>query len=179
MKIVLLAAMAALFTAVVKAPALAADKPDLKVPSGLPKLAVSFVDTDIWNGKKWPRIQQCANRGGVSPLKSPALKVTGAPDGTQQLVVFFNNARAMHNHGLFSYQAKADDGTYTIPAVTSGATSELPAGVALFQAGSTWGAAFNAACPTGGTWKYSIAVYALDAQEQVIATNEIDIGWAE
>lgn len=159
--------------------AMAGDKPDLKIPSGLPKLAVSFVDTDIWSGKKWPRIQQCAARGGVSPLQSPSLKVTGAPESTQQLVVFFNNARAMHNHGLFSYQGKSEGGAYTVPSVANGATSKLPAGVALFQAGSSWGAAFNAACPSGGSWKYTVTVYALDAQEQVIATHEIDIGWAE
>ena len=55
----------------------------------------------------------------------------------------------------------------------------LPGGIALFQEGSTWGAAFNAACPTGGSWKYTVTVYALNEQEQVIATQEIDVGWAE
>ena len=172
----LLTALAAIAASV---PLLAADKPDLKVPTGLPKLAVSFVDSDVWNGKKWLRVQQCANRGGVAPLKSPVLKVSGAPTETQKLVVFFSNPRAMHNHGLFSYQAKPDGDTYSIPAVASGAIDKLPEGVALFQAGSSWGAAFNAACPSGGSWKYSVTVYALDAQEQVVAAQEIDIGWAE
>ncbi len=85
----------------------------------------------------------------------------------------------MHNHGLFSYQAKPEGDAYTIPAVASGATAKLPEGVALFQGGSTWSAAFNAACPSGGSWKYSVTVYALDGQERVIAVQEIDVGWAE
>lgn len=163
----------------ISASAFAADKPDLKVASGLPKLAVSFVDADVWNGKRWLRIQQCVNRGGLSPLMSPSLKVSGAPADTKKLVVFLNNARAMHNHGLYSYQAKSEDGSYTVPAVASGAKDKLPGGIALFQEGSTWGAAFNAACPTGGSWKYTVTVYALNEQEQVIATQEIDVGWAE
>ena len=163
----------------VGASAFAADKPDLKVANEVSKLAVSFVDADVWNGKRWLRVQQCAGRGGVAPLKSPALKVSGAPTETQKLVVFFSNPRAMHNHGLFSYQAKPDGDAYTVPAVASGATAKLPEGIALFQGGSTWSAAFNAACPSGGSWKYSVTVYALDAQEQVIAMQEIDVGWAE
>lgn len=159
--------------------ALAADKPDLKIADGLPKLSLSFADNEVWSGKKWLRVQQCANRGGIAPLKSPELKVSGAPKETKQLVVFFNNARAMHNHGLFSFQAKSEDGSYLVPAVSGGATSKLPAGVALFQGGSSWGAAYNPACPTGGSWKYSVTVYALNEQEQVVAAQELDIGWAE
>lgn len=159
--------------------ALAADKPDLTVPSGLPKLAVSFADADTWNGKRWLKTQQCRQNGGVSPLKSPVLNVTGAPEGTSKLVVFINNPRSFHNHGLYAYQAKSEDGSYIVPAVTSHAVDKLPIGVSLFQGGSSWSAAFNSACPSSGSWKYTLTVYALNDQEKVIAIHESDIGWSE
>jgi hypothetical protein len=159
--------------------ALAADKPDLKVPDGLPKLTVAFVDAETWNGKRWLKTQQCKQNGGVSPLRSPALNVSGAPAGTSKLVVFINNPRSFHNHGLYSYQAKSEDGSYTVPAVVTHATDKLPKGVALFQGGSSWGAAFNSACPSNGSWKFTLTVYAMDEKEQVIAIHEGDIGWSE
>jgi phosphatidylethanolamine-binding protein (PEBP) family uncharacterized protein len=142
--------------------AVAASKPDLKVSDGLPKLTVSFADTETWNGKRWLKAQQCMRNGGVSPIRSPALNVSGAPAGTSKLVIFINNPRAFDNHGLFSYAAKFEDGSYTVPAISSGAKDKLPKGVALFQDGSSWGAAFNAACPSSGSWKYTLTVYALD-----------------
>lgn len=163
----------------ISASAFAADKPDLKVASGLPKLAVSFKDADVWNGKRWLRVQQCRNNGGVSPVMSPSLKVSGAPPDTKMLVVFFNNAKSMHNHGLYSFQAKSEDGNYSIPAVATGTRDKLPDGIALFQGGSSWGSAFSAPCPTNHSWKYTVMVYAVNEQEQVVATQEIDVGWSE
>jgi phosphatidylethanolamine-binding protein (PEBP) family uncharacterized protein len=150
-----------------------ADRPDLSVPWGAAKLAVTFTDSDTWNGKRIPVTLQCAKRGGVG------LKVSGAPAGTQKLVVFFSDPRAFNNHGLFSYEGTATEGVYTVPAIKERST-KLPAGMELFQGGSTWGAGYNAPCPLQSMQhSFTVTVYALNETGAVIAKGETDMGYAE
>jgi phosphatidylethanolamine-binding protein (PEBP) family uncharacterized protein len=157
----------------------AADRPDLSVPWGAAKLAVSFADSDTWNGKRIPVALQCVKRGGINPVRSPELKVSGAPAGTQKLVVFFNDPHAINNHGLFSYESTAADGVYTVPAIRSG-NAKLPAGMELFQGGSTWGAGYNAPCPQQPMQhNFKVTVYALSDAGVVLAKGEADMGYAE
>lgn len=157
----------------------AADRPDLSVPFGTPKLSITFTDPATWNGKRIPVALQCAKRGGVRPVRSPELKVSETPASTAKLVIFFNDPRAFNNHGLFSYEGAPVDGVYTVPAIGSGDT-KLKKGMELFQGGSSWGAGYNAPCPQQSMQHhYTVTVYALSDAGAVIAKGDIDMGYAE
>lgn len=152
------------------------DRPQLAVPSNAAPLTLAFADATLWDGKRIPRTMQCKELGGDKPA-SPALVVTGAPEGTESLVVYFANPRSYHNHGLFKVTGKASDAGWLVPAVRSGANT-LPKGIELFDGGSTWGKAYNSPCPTSGSWLYTVTVYALDAENKVVAKGEREIGYA-
>ena len=152
------------------------DRPQLTVPKEAAALTLSFADETLWDGKRIQRTMQCKELGGDKPA-SPALLVTGAPQGAQSLVVYFANPRSYHNHGLVKVAGQLSDGGWTVPAVRSGANT-LPKGVELFDGGSTWGKAYNSPCPTSGSWLYTVTVYALDAENKVLAKGEREVGYA-
>lgn len=152
------------------------DRPQLAVPKVAATLTIAFADAALWDGKHIPRTMQCRELGGDKPA-SPSLVVSGAPEGTQSMVVYFANPRSYHNHGLFKVTVLPSDAGWTVPAVRSGANT-LPKGVELFDGGSTWGKAYNAPCPTSGSWLYTVTVYALDAENKVLATGEKEVGYA-
>jgi len=152
------------------------DRPQLTVPKEAATLTLSFADETLWDGKRIQRTMQCKELGGDKPA-SPAMLVTGAPEGAQSLVVYFANPRSYHNHGLFKVTGKLSDAGWTVPAVRSGANT-LPKGVELFDGGSTWGKAYNSPCPTSGSWLYTVTVYALDAENKVLAKGEREVGYA-
>lgn len=159
--------------------ALAADKPDLSVPSGIPKLEIAFADPQTWNGKRIPVALQCVKRGGVKPVLSPELKISGSPAATKDLVVFFNDPRAFNNHGLFAYTGEPEGGVFAVPGVTS-SSAKLGKDVALFQGGSRWGFAYSAPCPLNSMQHhFTVMVYARDAAGIVIAVGETSVGYAE
>ena len=177
MRIVLLAALAFISPTA----ALAKDqfdRPELTVPKDVAKLSILFSDSANWNGKNVPRVMQCERIGGKSPA-SPALTISGLPDATKSLVVYFANPRAIHNHGLFRISEGREGTSWSIPAIRSRSpVAEFPEGVDLFQSGDTWGFAYSSPCPTSGSWLYTITVYALGESDKVLATGEANMGYA-
>jgi phosphatidylethanolamine-binding protein (PEBP) family uncharacterized protein len=164
------------------AQALAVDRPTLPESKDAQPLKITFSDDDTWNGKRILKSQQCTRNGGIRPIKSPEIQVRNSPQQTRQFIVFFNNPRAYDNHGLFVFEGVPNDGGMSIPAIESGAgrgDRKLPQGITLFQGGSAWGAAYDAPCPRGSSWKYTVTVYALNAEGAVIAIGEADLGWSE
>lgn len=158
----------------------AADKPDLVIPAGVSKLEVGFADAQSWDGKRIPVTLQCGKRGGVNPVRSPELKISGSPAATQDLVVFFSDPRAFNNHGLFTYSGAFAGEVLSVPPVGSGGSAKMPKGVVMFQGGSTWGAAYNAPCPLMSMQhQFKVTVYARDAAGVVIAVGEANLGFAE
>lgn len=152
------------------------DRPQLPVARNAASLTIAFADAALWDGKRIPRAMQCKPLGGDKPT-SPSLLVTGLPEATQNLVVYFANPRIQHNHGLFKVTAQAGDAGWTVPAVRSGANS-LPSGVEIFDGGSTWGKAYSAPCPDHGTGFYTVTVYALDAMGSAIGIGSRELGYA-
>jgi hypothetical protein len=163
----------------------ALDQPDIVIPKGIPKMTVAFADPQIWDGKWIPKAMQCPDKGGVAPIQSPALKISGAPVETKKLIVFFEHPAFRFNHGLFTYAGEAIDGIYSVPAVRAYTNQNLPVGVEAFQGGSgstrTPGAVYVPSCAFGPGMnaQYVVKVYALDANQAVIAQGEQWLGYAK
>ena len=153
------------------------DRPSLEVPKTVGKLAIAFTDTQKWDGKHIHRTMQCRDLGGDKQA-SPALLVSGLPDTATSLVVYFANPRASHNHGTFRVKEGRSEDGWRVPSIQSGASEKLPKGIELFDGGSTWGRAYNAACPTQGSWLFTVTVYALDRDDKVLAVGEKELGYA-
>lgn len=152
--------------------------PELKVPGNAQKLTVAFADTEQWDGKRVPRAMQCARLGGKNPT-SPALLVSGLPDKVKSLVVFYANPRAFDNHGLVRVTDGRDGENWPVPAIkSSSAPEELPKGVAMYDGGNMIGKPYSSPCPSGGSWSYTITVYALDETDAVIGVGEKGMGYA-
>lgn len=152
--------------------------PDLKIPSNTPKLTVAFADAELWNGKHVPRTMQCARLGGQNPA-APALLVSGIPDKVKSLVVFYANPRAYDNHGLVRVTEGRENASWQVPAIKSQApVDELPKGVEMYDGGNMLGKAYSSPCPSGGSWSYTITVYALDETDAVIGVGEKGMGYA-
>lgn len=153
------------------------DRPSLEVPKTVAKLTIVFTDSEKWDGKHIDRTMQCRDLGGEKPV-SPKLTVSSFPSATTSLVVFFSNPRSNHNHGTFRVNEGKAEEVWTVPSIGSGQVKNLPKGIEVFDGGSTWGRAYNAPCPTAGSWLYTVTVYALDAEDKVLAVGEKDVGYA-
>ncbi len=156
--------------------------PDLETTADAGSLEVSFANTALWNGEDIPKSMECPRNGGSSP-HSPELVISGVPAQAKALVVFFRNRKAQHNHGLVKYTGAATTGgSFVVPAIPHGATTELPQGISVFQGGTdtgrSKGAAFWAPCPSRGYWRFEITVYAVDANDKVVASKKIKWGGA-
>jgi phosphatidylethanolamine-binding protein (PEBP) family uncharacterized protein len=153
------------------------DRPSLDVPKTTAQISIAFADADKWDGKHIDRTMQCKDLGGDKPA-SPKLTVSGVPSEAASLVVFFANPRSYHNHGTFRVRDGRSEEGWKVPSIRSGAGDKLPKGIEIFDGGSTWGRAYNAPCPTAGSWLYTVTVYALDAEDKVIAVGDKDVGYA-
>lgn len=153
--------------------------PELKIPSGAESLSITFSDVELWDGKHVPRTMQCRELGGQQPA-SPKLFVSGVPDKAKSLVVFFENPRAHDNHGLVRVQeSRRHESSWTVPPMRNNATADkVPKGTELFDGGNTWGKAYSAPCPNGGSWLYTVAIYALDENDLVVGFGKMEIGYA-
>ncbi|MGE4528748.1 MAG: hypothetical protein AB7D00_10315 [Rhodospirillaceae bacterium] len=106
------------------------------VAEKLPVLKVSFADP-AWDGKTVPKGQECSAYGGTAP-KSPALRVAGLPEGTNAVIVEFNDHDAMDfstdgGHGKIGYWVDGAP-TAVLPGVPA-AVASLPA-PAFVEAGN-------------------------------------------
>lgn len=152
------------------------DRPSLEPAGSVNRLTIAFAEPGKWDGKHIDRTMQCRELGGDKPA-SAALLVTDVPAAATSLVVYFANPRSFHNHGTFRVRDRKEDETWKVPGVLSGA-QKLPKGIEVFDGGSSWGRAYNAPCPTQGSWLYTVTVYALDDKDGVLAVGEKELGYA-
>ena len=143
------------------------------------KLKVAFADP-AWNGKRIPKGQQCSKFGGKG--STPALVVEGAPDGTVEIVVAYNDRSYQPlsyngGHGKIGY--KAGPGATTIPALP-GETVRMPVGARIVAknraTGSYARAGYLPPCSGGRGNLYFADVIALDAKGDVLAKGRIILG---
>ena len=147
--------------------------------SDAPEIGVAFADP-AWDGKTIPKGQHCSKFGGSG--STPALVVTGAPDGTVEIVVAYNDRNFQPlsyngGHGKIGY--KAGPGTTAIPALP-GETARLPEGARIVAknraTGSYARAGYLPPCSGGRRNLYFADVMALDAEGDVLAKGRIVLG---
>lgn len=147
--------------------------------AGASKLKVAFADP-AWNGKRVPKGQQCSKFGGKG--KTPPLEVAGAPDGTVEIVVAYNdrNYKPLSfngGHGKIGYEA--GPGTTIIPALP-GETRRMPKGARIVAknraTGSYARAGYLPPCSGGRGNLYFADVFAVSAKGKVLAKGRIVLG---
>jgi hypothetical protein len=131
----------------------------------LAALEVKIADP-AWDGVKVPAGQQCQKFGGQG--KSPALTVTGIPDGATQLVLEFSDRTYAPmdkgGHGKLAYALEPGAKEVTVPSVP-GHTMELPKGFTSLEAhqAPTWdkAGAYLPPCSGGQGNSYYVTVKAI------------------
>ena len=154
--------------------------PMLAIPSNAAPLTIAMDDAALWNGRRVMPTMQCSRNGGDKQA-SPKLSVSAVPEGAQSLVVFVRNEPpSFDSHGLFRVLRNPNgSAVWAVPSLRSGhALDKLPKGVNLFAGGDTWGRVYSAPCPSAGSWRYTVAVYALDAADAVLGYGKIEMGYA-
>lgn len=149
-------------------------------PSWAGEFTVVFADP-AWDGKKVPDGQHCKKYGGHGA--TPALRVSGIPEGTAMIVLEFNDLdygpmSSGGGHGVIGFSH--DGGTDASLPPVAGETSDMPQGVTLVRKNRARGA-FNAPgylppCSGGRRNKYRAVVMALDANGDELAETEITLG---
>lgn len=163
------ASLAAITLAVLTFPALAQSP-----------LTVAFADS-AWTGDKVPTGQHCALQGGSGA--TPALTVSGIPDGTSQITVAFNDEtyQPMNDggHGVIGFDVAATGGEATLPSVP-GNSAELPSGAHVVTAARGTGdyasPGYLPPCSGGNGNTYSATLNALDSSGTVLASGKITLG---
>ena len=143
-------------------------------------LTVAFADS-AWTGDKVPAGQHCALQGGTGA--TPALTVSGIPDGTRQITVAFNDEtyQPMNDggHGVIGFDVAATGGEATLPSVP-GNSAELPAGAHVVTAARGTGdyasPGYLPPCSGGSGNTYSATLNALDSSGTVLASGKITLG---
>lgn len=124
------------------------------------ELKASFADP-AWDGKMVPKGSQCQRFGGKMPM-SPAIKVSGIPQGADVIVLEYSDQSyaPMDNggHGQIGYHIPSGAASVTLPAVP-GHSYELPQGVFIIQEHQAPGwdkaGAYMPPCSGGmGNWYY-------------------------
>ena len=144
----------------------------------------AVIACEKWDGEKVPEGQQCQKFGGTP--KTPPLKLGGVPEGTNIIVLEFNDTtyEPMDNggHGMVGYALPSPASALTIPSAP-GHTFMLPAGFFTFTAhrGAGWdlAGAYLAPCSGGKGNMYTITVKALQVDgegSKVLAETTVDMG---
>ena len=144
-------------------------------------LTVSFTDP-AWDGKTVPKTAICTITGGSAPM-SPALAVSGVPDGTVKITESYNDETYTPmdhgGHGVLGFEVTPVNGAVELPAVP-GESDQLPAGVSVVTKNLGTGAydkpGYLPPCSGGNGNRYTVDVTALDASGAVLATAHVDIG---
>jgi len=142
--------------------------------------AVSFADP-AWDGETIPEGQQCSLQGGMGA--SPALEVTGLPEGTTQVNVAFNDEtyQPMNDggHGTLGFAVEEGATSATLPSVP-GETEDLPEGVTIAAENRTSGdflrPGYMPPCSGGNGNTYSADVSAIGEDGTELATTHITLG---
>lgn len=152
----------------------------------LPALNVTFADTG-WDGKVVPKGQQCSKFGGLSP-KTPALKVSGLPAGTNAVLVEFNDASYFDlstdgGHGVIGFHVSGSSAV--LPGVP-GETSKVPDPAFLVSGNRATGSyatqGYLPPCSGGNGNQYFAIVKAVHQAEAkgeenlILAQSRIDLG---
>ncbi len=155
------------------------------VSENLPQLNVSFADS-AWNGATIPAGQQCSLFGGKGA--TPALQVSGIPDGANAVIVEFNDRdysplSSGGGHGIIGYPVSGTSAS--LPSVP-GETGSLTGG-AWVEANSRGTGAYAKSgylppCSGGKGNRYFAVVKAVykaakDGEEsKLLATSTIELG---
>lgn len=144
-------------------------------------LTVKFTDPD-WDGKTVPKKAICSITGGSGAM-TPALDVSGVPDGTVKIVESYNDETYTPmdkgGHGVLGFDVTPANGVVTVPSVP-GETDQLPAGVSVVKKNLGTGKydkpGWLPPCSGGGGNRYTMDVNALDASGKLLGTAHVDIG---
>lgn len=144
-------------------------------------LTVAFADP-LWTGGDIPEGQHCRLLGGDG--STPALEVTGIPDGTAQINVEFNDEdyRPLSTgggHGIIGFPVTPAGGAATLPSVP-GYSTDLPPG-AIVVAKSRTRAPYDSVgylppCSGGVGHTYSATVRALTTDGTEVGNGYIVLG---
>jgi phosphatidylethanolamine-binding protein (PEBP) family uncharacterized protein len=143
-------------------------------------LELKFADP-AWDGVTIPEGQHCALQGGTGA--TPALDVSGLPEGTATVNVAFNDEtyQPMNDggHGIIAFTVTPADGKATLPSVPGG-TAELPEGASVATASRGTGEyaspGYLPPCSGAAGNTYSATVTALDSAGAELATGKIEMG---
>lgn len=155
--------------------------PKLEVPKNIPSLQIQF-EEEGWGDKRIAPKMQCARNGGDKPA-SPKMSIDGAPEGTSSLIVYvLNEPPSWDNHGLFRVMPATDRDaakSWVIPSIGSNRElDKLTKRVRPYAGGNSWGRVYSAPCPSGGSWRYTVAVFAVDDEDKVLAYGKTIMGYA-
>jgi hypothetical protein len=147
---------------------------------GQSTLNIAFADP-AWDGKTVPAGQQCSLSGGMGA--TPALQLTGVPDGTSKVTLAFNDETytPMGNggHGIIGFDVTPTGGSVLLPSVP-GESDQLPTGVSVVTKNRGTGdydkPGYLPPCSGGQGNLYSATVTALDASGAKLAENKIELG---
>jgi hypothetical protein len=142
--------------------------------------SVGFADP-AWDGDTIPEGQHCSLQGGTGA--SPALEITGLPEGTTQITVAYNDEsyEPMNDggHGTLGLAVEPGATTVTFPSVP-GETDELSDGVTIAAANRTSGdflsPGYMPPCSGGRGNTYSADVSAIGADGAELATTRVTLG---
>jgi hypothetical protein len=145
------------------------------------ELTIAFTDP-AWTGDKIPAGQHCRLLGGDG--STPALQVSGLPEGTTQINVEFNDEsyRPLSKdggHGIIGFTVTPVDGTATLPSVP-GYSTDLPEG-AMVVAKARTRAPYDSVgylppCSGGMGNTYAAVVKALSADGTEVGNGRIVLG---
>ncbi len=145
------------------------------------ELTVSFADP-AWTGDTIPEGQQCRLHGGDG--FTPALEVSGLPEGTTQINVEFNDESYAPlskdgGHGIIGFAVTPVEGTATLPSVP-GYSTDLPEGASVVAAARP-GPPYDSVgylppCSGGSGNTYAAVVRALTADGTEVGNGRIVLG---
>jgi hypothetical protein len=144
-------------------------------------LTVKFTDP-AWDGKTVPKTSTCSIDGNTGAM-TPALEVSGVPDGTVKITESFNDEtyEPMDHggHGVLGFDVKPEGGIAQVPSAP-GESDQLPAGVTVVAKNKGTGnydkPGWLPPCSGGHGNLYTMDVSALDASGASLATAHVELG---
>lgn len=148
---------------------------------GQAALSVKFTDP-AWDGKTVPKTATCSIDGNAGAM-TPALEITGVPDGTVRITEAFNDETyapmGKGGHGVLGFDVAPAGGVVTIASVP-GESDELPAGVSVVTKNRGTGnydkPGWLPPCSGGRGNLYTMDVTALDSSGAALATAHVELG---